>query len=542
MATSNIVNTLGAGSGIDIKALAESLVEAERAPRKERIESKISQSEARISGYGAIKYSLSQLKSAFEKINDASEFASVKATNSLPAALSVSASAAAKTGSYSLKVQDIATEQRTASEVFASRDVTLNGGQPFSFSLTIGSGAATPIAVAPTTAGGVPRAATPADVVSAINSANTGVSAQLLNTGSGFQIVLSGQTGASQSFGISTTSTVASNAQIETSNATQLVVTADPGTSAVSASYTDGNGATVSLTLAKNNNGKWVPPQGTLLPPDGTTFTLDAIKPAVSFHQGLQSAQDARFEVNGLPITRSTNSINDVIDGVTLNLFASTGTSAARLDLNRETATIKDNLRALVTIYNEFNANLKVLGDAKSDVETFGGALAGDSLVQSVRNQVRRLISDPSSTPGTTIQAARNVGLSIDRDGVLQLDESKLDQALQDNFSEVVTMFTANKSNVSVYNPQSAGLANDAVRKLDEMLRSSGVVEKQTASAQKQITAHKAELERLQEQMDKLLSRYMDQFSVMESIVGESNSLRSSLKGTFEGMMKAYSS
>jgi flagellar hook-associated protein 2 len=44
----------------------------------------------------------------------------------------------------------------------------------------------------------------------------------------------------------------------------------------------------------------------------------------------------------------------------------------------------------------------------------------------------------------------------------------------------------------------------------------------------------------LEERMEKLMTRYMNQFSIMESIVGNSNSLRTSLQGTFEGMMKAY--
>lgn len=529
MATSNIVSTLGAGSGIDIKALAENLVEAERAPRKERIDGKIKQSEARISGYGALKYSLSQLKSAFEKINDASEFASVKASNSQPSAFGVTTSSTSGTGSYSVKVTRIATEQRTASETFAARTTPINEGNPFSLQLSVGGAEAQEIAI---------TTATPAGVVSAINSADLGVSAQLLYTGSGYQIVLSGETGAANSFTLGTTSTVASTAEY-THTADSLVVTAASGTSAVTASYTDENSNTISLELVQGEEGNWQPQDSATLPSVGTTFTLTSVKPAILFNQTLQSAQDATFEVNSLPITRATNTINDVIDGVTLNLYSATN-DTARLDLSRETESIKDNLKALVTAYNEFNDNLKILGDPKSDVETFGGALAGDSLLQSVRNQVRRLINDTSSTPGSTIQAARNVGLSIDRNGVLQLDETKLDTALQDNFGEVVTMFTADKNNLSVYSPQNAGLAGDAVRKLDEMLRSTGVIDEQTKSAQKQITGYEAELERLQDQMDKLLSRYMSQFSVMESIVGQSNSLRSSLKGTFEGMMKAY--
>src|SRR5574343_237117 len=524
--TSNIVNTLGAGSGIDIKALAENLVEAERAPRKDRLDTKIKQTEAKISGYSVIKYSLSQLKSAFEKINDASDFASVKASNSQPSDFGVTTGSTSGTGSYSIEVTRIATEQRTASETFTGRDVSLNGGQPFTLQLTSGSGS-TDISVAPKDSSGNPRAATPADVVSAINGAKTGVTAQLLNTGSGYQIVLSGQTGAANQFSLGTTSTVASTAQINTQTDTSLVVSA-------------ANGQPASLDLVQSQDGLWRPADGASLPPASATLTLDAKRPAVLFNQPLQAAQDARLKVNGLTVTRAGNSISDVIDGVTLNLNTAT-TGAARLDLNRETGTIKDNLKALVTAYNEFADNLKILGDSKSKVDQYGGALAGDSLLQSVQSQVRQMITKTSSTPGTSIQAARNTGLSFDRNGVLQLEEAKLDSALQDHFDEVVQMFSAGTNNKSVYSSADAGLAGDAVKKIDEMLRTTGVIDQQTASAQKQVTGYQSDLTKLQDQMDKLLERYTSQFSVMESIVGSTNSLKTSLKSSFDGMMASYS-
>lgn len=63
----NFVNALGAGSGIDTKSLATNLVEAERVPLQKRIEAKITQSENKISGYGALKFSLSDIQSAFGK-------------------------------------------------------------------------------------------------------------------------------------------------------------------------------------------------------------------------------------------------------------------------------------------------------------------------------------------------------------------------------------------------------------------------------------------------------------------------------------------
>ena len=467
MATSNIVNTLGAGSGIDIKALAESLVEAERAPRKERIDAQIKQSEAQISGYSAVKFALSELKTAFEKLNDASDFSSLTASNTQPSAFGVNPGSSALAGSYSIEVLQVARAQRTASAGFAARDTTLNGGNAFTLNLSVNGAAAQAIAV---------TTATPAGMVSAINGAKLGVTAQLIQTGEAstpWKIVLSGEEGAAKAF-----------------------------------------------TLTSVNS------QG------------NAVS-GVSFATSLQTAADASFKVNGLTIGRPTNTVNDVIDGVTLNLYTATS-GAARLDLNRETGAIKDNLKALVSAYNDFSDTLKILGDRESTVEEFGGALAGESLLQNIRNQVRSLITSTSSTPGATIQAARDVGLSIDRNGVLQLDEAKLDTALQNKFDEVLTMFSAGTNNKSLFSPAPAGLAGAAVKTLDEMMRSTGLITRQTESAQARVEEHKKALETLQERMDQLLARYMKQFSAMESIVGNSNSLRSSLKGTFEGMMNAY--
>ena len=464
MATSSIVNTLGAGSGIDVKALAQGLVDAEKIPRKERIDAKIAKTEAKITGFSAIKYALSELKTAFAKVNDASEFAAIKPSNTQASAFGVTASTSAQAGSYGIEVLQTAQAQRTASGSFAERTTPLNGGSAFTLNLTLGGVSQDPIAV---------TTATPAGMVSAINGADLGVTAQLINTGSGFNVVLTGETGATQSF------TLGSD---------------------------DGSGNAVA---------------------------------DVGFTNHLQTAADANFKVNGLTVTRSTNSISDVIDGVTLDLYTNT-TGAARLDLNRETTGIKDNLKGLVTAYNDFEATLKILGDAGSEVEEFGGALAGESLLQTVRTQVRDFIINNSSSPGTNIKAARDVGISFDRNGKLTLDETKLDTALQNHFGEVSTMFTAGANNQSIYSVASGGLAGDAVKRIEKMLLSTGLIDTQSKSATDQITKYKAELTVLEDRMEKLMTRYMNQFSVMESIVGSSTSMRESLKGSFEGMMNAY--
>ncbi len=526
--TTNIVNTLGAGSGIDIKSLAESLVEAERAPRKQRIEAKITKSEAQISGYGAVKYALSNLKSAFEKINDASDFSSISAKTNQNSAFNATASALAKTGTFNVQVDQLAKAQRSESAKFSVRNTAINSGEIFDLNLTIAGKTIDPISV---------TTPTPAGVVSSINGAKVGVTAQLIDTGSGFQLVLSGQEGLVNNFSVATSAHIpTTNTPVVTSASNEnLRVSADSDASAVVVSYTaDGDTEATKISLEKVD-GFWVLPSDQSIPA-GTALTLEGQRP-LSFTTN-QSAQNAQININGLTVIRPSNRINDVIDGVNLDLYTPT-TSEARLDLTRDTTDIKQSIQNLVTAYNEFQDSIKILGDRKSEVPDFGGALAGDNLLNAIQSQVRSLITTTSSTPGETVKAARHVGLSIDRLGVLQLDESKLDSALQDHFDEVVTMFSAGTSNKSVFSEAPAGLAGRAVKTLDEMMRSTGLLSQQTNTAKSKIESYKTELTQLEDRMEKLLARYTSQFSVMESIVGESTSMRSSLKSTFAAMLSS---
>lgn len=471
MSTNSIVSAMGAGSGIDLKALAESLVEASRAPTKERIDTRITQTEARISGYGAMKYALADLKKAFEGINDASDFSSLTVTTSQPTAFGVKTTASAATGTYSLLVTQLAQGQRSVGS-FTSRAQKLNSESPFWLNLTLAGTAASPVKVS---------TPTPAGIVSAINGAKLGVTAQLIDTGA---------------------------------NGVAVVVTGPEG---------DVNDFT--LTAVTN---------GTDDLPTAVAVT------DVDFSAKPQSAADASFTLNGLSITRKTNQISDVIEGVTLELYSAT-TGSARLDLQRDTSGIKTQIQAVVTAYNSLQDSLDVLADRDSEVETFGGALAGDSLLRGIRNQLRSIFTTQSSTPGETVSYARHAGLSLDRSGRLTLDEGKLDTALTDHFDQTMVMFSAGTSNKSVYGLDKAGLAGDAVRRIDKMLRSNGLLEGQIGTANKRLEEYSADLTRLEERMEKLLARYTRQFAAMDDIVGQSTSTRSSLESSLGSMLSAYS-
>jgi flagellar hook-associated protein 2 len=183
---------------------------------------------------------------------------------------------------------------------------------------------------------------------------------------------------------------------------------------------------------------------------------------------------------------------------------------------------------------------LGVVSDPKSTVETYGATLVGNNIVNSVRSQMRQLISNSSSTPGGGLTALRDIGFTLDQTGVLSIDKTKLDSALKNNFENVVTLVTGNRENQSKFSVLPSGVAGEAVKKLTSLLDTTAPLTTQSTNLTTKISSYKKQLADLDTRMSSLLARYNKQFATMESMVGESKSLQTSLKSTFEGMMSAY--
>lgn len=465
--SSNLISTLGAGSGVDVKSLAQSLVDSEKEPRKALIDNKITKSEAKISGYGAVSFVLGELKKKFSALDDLGDFNAMAINNNQSSAFTASSDSTAISGTHSIEVLALAKAQRRTSAGFATTTTSLNNGGAFNLSLTVGTNTTQTIAIPA-------EKTTPAGIVSAINSANAGVSAQLVNTGHAtepYQIVITGKTGASNAF----------------------TLTSD---------ITSGTG--------------------------------------LSFATSLESAADASIKVNGVAMTRANNTVSDAIPGMTLNLKGMTS-GAATLDLTRDTAVVKTKLQDLVTAYNDVESVLADAYNKDSKVEGYGASLVGDSLVLKVRSQVRAIFTGNSSTPGSNIKALRDLGISITREGKMEMDATKVDTALASQFDDMVKMLSQNRTTPTTLRTLPSGLAGDAVKTLDEMINFNSSLGNQTRNTTAQIAKYKTELEKLDTRMAQLLERYTRQFSIMDSLVGQTNSMKTGLKSTFEGMMAQYS-
>jgi flagellar hook-associated protein 2 len=252
----------------------------------------------------------------------------------------------------------------------------------------------------------------------------------------------------------------------------------------------------------------------------------------------LRSAQDAEFELNGVTIFRSSNTVDDVLTGVTFDL-KNTNTQAdpAFLNITKDTSTLKTTLQALVTAYNDLNYSINELGNPDSLEEEVGGALSGDgNLLRTVKNAVREAIQGDSSTPSGGLTALRDIGITIDRFGDLQFDETKYDALAQSNFDDISTMLSAGTTNQSFYDGQDQGLARDIMASLDELTASSGIINTRKTSASERVTDYDDELEKLEMRMEMVYNRYIQQFGVMESMVATLNSTRDYLEGQLEAL------
>ncbi len=206
--------------------------------------------------------------------------------------------------------------------------------------------------------------------------------------------------------------------------------------------YDAGGGQAVHLVLAGNDTGA----DYAVTVEDGQTtlagFTSDTFTTT-------QAAQDAQIRIDGYPdgawITRSTNTVDDVLPGVTLSLHA---TGEARLSLTRDTEALKGKLSDLVDAYNAVVSYARDRTAWDETTET-AGILMGEFAVSHVRTTLRTpFIETATGFLGGSdpFSLAADLGLSTDGQGRLELDEEALDEALDENYLAVLALLGADRT------------------------------------------------------------------------------------------------
>jgi len=389
----NIVSTLGAGSGIDITKLVSQLVEVERAPQQARIDAKQKTLEAQISGYGKLKSALDTIKTAVASLGSTDLFnARSVAVPTSEAITADKVSPGAQIGSYKINVTQVASAQSIATEEQTERDSALNK----SGNMTISFGAWTYTGSDPTSfATNTDREALSINVTAAdsldtiaekINSQNAGVQASVIKVDDKYQLTLTAPSGAS--------------------NAMQISVD-DPSLN--SFSFTATNHASVTET---------------------------------------QQASDAKLTVNGLEVIRESNTIDDVISGLNFTVNkAMLATESLTFSVTADKSAAETAVRGFVTAYNTFQETTnKLVGYTRdADNNLVRGDLAGDSSARSTINRMRTLIG--GAVPGleSGFTALTNVGIRTERDGSLSINQTEFNDAFTNHFDLVGELF-ANKT------------------------------------------------------------------------------------------------
>ena len=393
------ITSPGIGSGLDVNGIVSQLMSIERQPLN-KLDTKEASYQATISALGALKGSLSSLQSAAATLTKATTFAgSYKASSSNSEALTATSSKGVGTGSYNVNVTQLAQSQklRTAgtyaspSAALGSGTITIQFGtgtlhptnpdtQPGTFSLNANKATAT-ITIDP-------AKNTLQDVRDAINAAKAGVTASIVNDGSGYRLAISSN-------------------DTGTTNGLKITVANDADSDPL-------NGAGLSA-LAYD-----------------TTANTRSMKVS-------QDAKDAKLTIDGIDIVKQSNTISDAVDGLSLTLLKEGVSSTVSVSFDK--SGITSSIQAFAKAYNETNKQLRDL--TAYDAETKkSGPLQGDAVARSIQSQLRSVLGgNLAHAPGGLTNLSQ-VGISFDRNGAMTVDTAKLNAAINDPTKDVGTLFT----------------------------------------------------------------------------------------------------
>ncbi len=378
----------GLGSGLDVNGLVSQLMALERRPVA-ALDSKEAKYQTQLTAYGSLKGALSSFQSAVAALSNPSRFNAVNANVADSAIATATAASSATPGSYAMEVQTLAQAQKLKSAAFAADSTVIGTGTlTVQFgTYTAGVFAANPDKAAQSITIDTSKSSL-AGVRDAINAANAGISASIVNDGTGNRLVI-----ASKDSGVS-------NALRITVSDDDLNPTDNAGLSQLAYDAATGGTANLAQTVA---------------------------------------AQNATVVLDGILISKPSNTISDAIAGVTLNLLKANTPATTALTVNRDIAGVQTAVQSFVKAYNDLNKTITDL--SKYDAATKkASTLTGDASVRSIQAQLRAVFNAPLPGAGG-LKTLADVGITFQKDGTLKLDAGKLGNMLNDPAKDVAALF-----------------------------------------------------------------------------------------------------
>ncbi len=397
-----------------------------------RLNQKEAQAQAQISAYGALKSGLSSLQTAVEKLQDAATFQATKASSSDSDIFTASSDTDAVASSYNVTVNRLAQQHKLGSSEFAST-ATFGGGVGDELTLTVGSESFTLV---------LSTAMTLSEIQAAINvdGNETGVTAGLIAGDSGNET---------------------------------LVFT----------SGSSGYDNRVELSFG-----------GAV---DATTFNFSMLnRDDSNVLLATENELDASLTVDGVGVTRSSNSISDVISGLTLNL-KSTGQATA--SISQDTSVAKNAVNGFVSDYNAL----------KDQLSTLGNSGANSSVLRNIESQLRGVLNTGLSGLGDYSYISE-LGVTTNSDtGKLQFDSEMLTTAMEDNPDSVIGFFS----------DEDNGFAVKFDTLLEGLVQSGGTIDSIVEGTNTRIDGFERSRESLERRLEGIEARYLRQFGALDTLM-----------------------
>jgi len=446
------ISSAGIGSGLDVNGLVSQLLSLERQPLNS-LSTKKQTFNDQLSAFGQVKSALDSFKSAVSSLKLDTDFSAAKATSSDTSLLTATATSIASASGYTIKVSQLAQ---------AGVKSTVNGL----------SSASTKISDITDLPAGV--------------SAPTGTFQ--FSTGSGstlktFSITLDG----SESLQGIRDKINSANMTVDGKTTTQSLATASV--------VNTGTAAAPSYKLVIASTAK-----GT-----DNDITIDsAFQSALGgFDATKQPAKNAQFTVNGLDIERSTNTVTDVIDGVTLNLVSADNSKTLNLAVARDTDAVTKKVNDFISAYNK-------LASTVSNLHQKGGTLEADNSATSVIYGLQAVFNQPAKIAGNDLGYLAQVGISFKKDGTLSLDSDAFSKALTTNSANVISLFTDSDQ----------GFATRLYNTASSMLNSNGLVDSRIQGLNQRIKTLDSNIDRENVRLDNVETRLRKQYANLDSLLG----------------------
>jgi flagellar hook-associated protein 2 len=468
MATGTI-SSAGIGSGLDVSSIVSSLMAVEKLPLT-KLQTTASTMQTKLSAFGQMQSLVSAFRDAAAALYKADSYSVTSSSSSDPLSVNAGSTTKAVPGTYAVSVSALSSTQSTVSAAgqFSGETGVVGTG---SITLTLGTWSAgqTAFTVKPgSSAIVIPIGAsenTLAGIRDKINAADAGVSATVVTDSTGSRLALqSSSTGAANGFRVSVSD--------------------------------DDTNNTDNLGLSRL---AFDPPAG------AGQMTLT------------QSAADTQASINGIAVTTPSNTLTDVVGGISFSLGKVT-TTPVTVTVSRNTDAVKAQLTSFVSAYNALTGFLA--GATQYDAGTKRAALLqGDATTTGLQNQLRQAIGQPG-TASPAFGTLSDIGIEFQKDGTLKLNDTKVTAALK-RLPELTKAMTNVDTATSVNN----GFAKKIAAWADGLLGNDGALTGKTKSIQSQITANQKDQDKFNDRLAAIESRIRAQYSALDKTMSEANAL-----------------